>query len=68
MKTIATMDVYKSNIDIFDTDGDNHVINTDCKGEFTKEQWLEDETILQFDEESRNKIISALETQEIIKS
>jgi hypothetical protein len=68
MKTLSTINMYPSNATLFDTEDNSYHIDFDgIRGEFTAEEWLNDDIIAQFDKKSQDIIIDEFRTYEILK-
>lgn len=65
MKKLNKIVCYKSNLDLYYSKGKENGVDTididGQAGEFTKEEWLNDDIIIQYDNASKQEIIRNLE-------
>lgn len=64
--SVSSIKMYPSNMVVWDTLGNSHSINLDGQlGEFTRAEWSDDPTIVLFDNEGQERILSTLDTLEV---
>lgn len=69
MKILKEIKMYKTNLELITVEeGESCSLNLDgTYGEFTEEDWYNDDIVSSFNKEGRDKIISTLHTMEVIK-
>lgn len=68
MKKLSSIKRYPTNLVLFAEDGTSYTIDFDgLAGEFSREEWLDDPDIAQFDEDGREQILSSLSASAVIK-
>lgn len=61
--TVSSIKMYPSNMVVWDTLGNSHSIDLDGQlGEFTRDEWSDDPTIVLFDNEGQERILDTLAT------
>ena len=62
MKKLNSLKCFRNNFVLHDTEGNFYHISLDgCYGVYTRAEWKNDEIITQFDEDSQEKILDAID-------